>query len=443
MNFKNKKILVVGLGVSGLAAVRFFLRKKAQVAATDRRGRGEIRVPKGVEFHGGDHPPEIFLGRDLVLVSPGVPVDLPGLRLARRKRIPVLGEFGLAADFLKTPMIAVTGTNGKTTTVTLIAEILKKAGYRTALAGNVGKPLLEVVMEGRKLDWVVAEVSSYQLETVGYFRPFRPRVSVLLNVTDDHLDRYPSFNAYGKAKLRIFEGQGRRDAVIYNEEDPFLRRGVKKAKARKIPFSVKTQFADNSISYRYGKTTEKYPLNKVKLVGLHNVENMMAAIAATREAGVSQKIIQKTIEKFQGLPHRMEFVRERNGVRYYEDSKATNVDAVVKALAGFGDRQVVLIAGGRDKGGSYEPLWKMAGKKAKLVILMGESREVMGKSLPAHSPCSFEVEEVEGMKEAVALAGQRAQAGDAVLLSPACSSFDQFKDYKERGYVFQELVRGL
>jgi UDP-N-acetylmuramoylalanine--D-glutamate ligase len=436
MKFKNKKILIVGFGASGQAAARFFLEEGAKVAVTDLR-TGEKSLP--VEFHFGGHPPEIFERRDLIVVSPGVPSDLPGLLLARRRRIPILGEFGLASELLKFPMIAVTGTNGKSTTATLIARLLEEGGKKTALAGNIGKPLLEVVMENRKGDprdrpaWVVAEVSSYQLETV---RKFHPKVAVILNITEDHLDRYPSFEAYARAKFRIFKEQGPRDLLIYKEDDPMIRKGIRQARARKIGFSVGANLVRNRIVY--GK--EEYRLDRVRLVGLHNVENMTASIVAARSVGVTPLSVQRGLEGFEGLPHRTEFVREREGVRYYDDSKGTNVDAVVKSLAGFPDKSVVLIAGGRDKGGSYEPLREMAAKKTKLLILIGEARDKIARAM---NGSSVETVAVEKLEEAVPLAARRAEPGDVVLLSPACSSFDQFKDYKERGVRFQTLVRTL
>ena len=438
MKFRGKKILVVGFGSSGQAAVRFFQREGARVAVTDA-GHPEVPTPSAssgpLESYWGGHPPEIFEGRDLVVISPGVPLDLPGLKLARRRRIPILGEFGLAAELLSyppIPMIAVTGTNGKSTTVTLIARILEKAGMKTALAGNIGKPLLEIVMEGKKWNWVVAEVSSYQLETV---RKFHPRISVILNITEDHLDRYASFQDYARAKFRIFKEQGPRDLLIYNDADPAVKKGVRRALAKKIGFSVGANLFQNRIVY--GK--EEYLLDRVRLVGLHNVENMTASIIAARAAGAAPLDIQKTLESFEGLPHRTEFVRERRGVRFYDDSKGTNVDAVVKSLAGFSDGRVILIVGGRDKGGSYEPLRKTAEEKVKLLIVIGEARAKIAQAMNG----STKIEQRERLEEAVPLAARSAAPGDVVLLSPACSSFDQFRDYKERGDLFQKLVRGL
>ncbi len=460
MNFRGKHILIVGFGVSGQAAARFLTARGAKVSVTDSGHPDERLIPKdlrGLEFHFGGHAPELFRGKDLIVLSPGVPANLPGIQLARRRRIPVVGEFGLAAKLLKSKMVAVTGTNGKSTTVTLIYEMLKAAGKKAALAGNIGTPLMEVVMEiegsdknpawpvrgagvrgapeahPHKIDWVIAEASSYQLETV--VSPFRPKISVLLNITEDHLDRYATFMDYARAKFRIFRDQKSGDVLVYNEADSVVKKGARKARSKKIGFPK--DIRDTGSTIVFGK--EIYPLDRVKLVGAHNRENMAAAIAAARSAGASQAAVQKTLETFRGLPHRTQLVSERSGVRYYDDSKGTNVDAVVKSLEGFPDGRVILIAGGRDKGGSYEPLRSACGRKAKLVIVLGEARKKIAEALKG----AVSVEEVERMEQAVPMAAERAETGDVVLLSPACSSFDQFKDYKERGDVFRKLVLSL
>jgi UDP-N-acetylmuramoylalanine--D-glutamate ligase len=436
MNFKNKKILVVGFGKSGQAAARFFLQEGAKVAVTDMAAPSPLPSFGPLESCWGKHPAAFFEKRDLIVVSPGIPLDLPGIRSASRRRIPIIGEFGLAAEWIarkwKTPMIAVTGTNGKSTTVSLITKMLEKAGKRVALAGNIGKPLLEVVMEGKKPDWIVAEVSSYKLETV---KKFHPKISVLLNITEDHLDRYDSFKDYARAKSRIFKEQTARDFLIYNEEDKIVRAAVKRSKAKKIGFSITKNLKGKKIVY--GK--ESYSLDRVTLVGLHNIENMAASIMAARVAGVPEKEVQEALETFTGLPHRTVFVRSHLGVRYYDDSKGTNVDAAVKSLSGFPDGKVILLAGGRDKGGSYASLKKMAAKKAKLALLFGESKEKIAKALKG----TTETVLLDRLEEAVLLASMKAREGDIVLLSPACSSFDQFKDYKERGETFQKMVLRL
>ncbi len=446
MRLKGKNILVVGLGVSGQACVRFLLRQGAFVTAVDQRnkllfrrfldsvsGLSLGRLGERLNVHFGSQPIALFRRRDLIVVSPGVPLDLPGLKT----KTPVIGEFGLAALFLRPPVIAVTGTNGKSTTVTLIHEMLRAGKIRSALAGNIGTPLLEVVMSRRQPAWVVAEVSSYQLETAPRFHP---KISVLLNVTEDHLDRYRSMKEYAQAKFRIFAEQKGRDLLIGNDRDPIVRRGMKKFKGRCLSIHSPSLFVQrgiqgNAIHFQ----NERYSLEKSRLVGEHNLENQMAAVAAARCAGVSRAVVQKTLDRFKGLPHRTEFVRTVGGVRFYDDSKGTNTDAVVKSLAGFPDGRVILIVGGRDKGGSYAALRKRAGQKAKLVIAIGEARQHIARSMKGSTP----VRVVERLEKAVPLAVSKACAGDVVLLSPACSSFDQFRDYKERGDRFQKLVKGL
>lgn len=424
MNFRGKHILIVGFGVSGQAAARFLKHRGAKVAVTDQRKKDELGTfpsdLRDLEGYWGGHPEEAFQGRDLIVLSPGVPLDLPELRRARRRGVPVLGEFGLAASLLRSPLIAVTGTNGKSTTATLIEMMLRNARKKVALGGNIGTPLMEIIEEKKKFDWVVAEVSSYQLETCA--KDFRPRIAILLNITEDHLDRYSSFEAYAKAKFRIFANQGPRDTLIYNGADPVVVRGVRDAKARKIDFR-----------------SEMHPLDRVKLVGFHNQENMKAAIATAKVAGASPKAIQKTLEAFEGLPHRTRFVRELGGVRYYDDSKGTNVDAAVKSLIGFEDGRVILIVGGRDKGGSYSPLREAVRRKARLVLTIGEAGPAIARALRG----AAEVVPTETLDKAVRFAASRARSGEVVLLSPACSSFDQFRDYKDRGDAFQRLVRGL
>jgi UDP-N-acetylmuramoylalanine--D-glutamate ligase len=441
MNFRGKRILIVGFGVSGQAAARFLSRRGAKVAVTDQRPREDLGAfpsdLKGLEGFWGGHPEEAFRGRDLVILSPGVPLGLPELKAAKRRGTTVLGEFGLAAMLLKSPMIAVTGTNGKSTTVTLIEDMLKRSKKKVALGGNIGTPLMEIVEENKKFDWVVAEVSSYQLETCA--KVFRPRIAVLLNITEDHLERYASFAEYAKAKFRIFKDQGPRDTLIYNAADRIVAAGVRRAKARKIDFTVGATPKGAAGADLVFAPNQAFDLSRMKLVGLHNQENMKAAIVASRVAGASPQAIQRTLETFEGLPHRTQFVRERNGVRYYDDSKGTNVDAAVKSLAGFDDGRVLLIAGGRDKGGSYRPLREAVARKARLVLTIGEAGPAIARELQAVT----EVLPAGALDRAVKEAADKARPGDVVLLSPACSSFDQFRDYKERGDAFQRLVRQL
>ena len=447
MRLKGKKVLVVGLGRSGIAATRFLLEQGARVAVTDQKGeealREALRLFSGtsVEWQLATDRPEVFEKRELICVSPGVPGNHPGLARARRRRIPIYGEMGLAAEFLKSDVVAVTGTNGKSTTATLIAALLKSGGQKAALAGNIGKPVLEVVMERQRWDWVVLEVSSFQLETMPRFHP---KVAVLLNVTEDHLDRYSTFQDYLRAKLRILKDQTSRDWAIYNHDDTKMAPYLRRARAKKVPFSMQLLpsgifFSGGRIVRRWKSTFEDYPLDQVKLVGRHNMENMMASIGAARACGVAPDAIRPALNNFAGLPHRMELVREWNNVRYYDDSKGTNVDAVVKSLAGFASRQVILIAGGRNKGMNFKPLRSVVAEKVKLLLLIGESAPKLARALDG---CT-ELREVKTLHQAVQAAREAARPEDVVLLSPACASFDQFKNYQERGEKFKEFVNEL
>lgn len=445
MRLKGKNVLVVGLGRSGEAAVRFLLSQGARVAATDQKREQEmtafLQKPEAsqIELHLGKTSHEIFEKRDLICLSPGVPLTHPGLVRARRKKVPILGEMGLAALYLARPLVAVTGTNGKSTTSTLIAFLLKSAGQSVALAGNIGTPLLEVVMEGKRYDRIVVEVSSFQLETV---QKFRPEITVLLNVTEDHLDRYPSFKDYVRAKMRILRDQTSRDWVVYNQDDPTLLPYLRKSRARKVPFSRTRHPAEGlfyhsgGVARRWKTVFEDYPLEKVPLTGLHNVENIMASIGAARLCEVSPESIRKSLIAFEGLPHRMQLVRELRGVRYYDDSKGTNVDAVLKSIAGFGDRKVLLIAGGRDKKSHFSRLRSVVSQKVKKLLLIGEASHKIAEALKG----SAEIEEVGTLQAAIEKAAQIARSGDAVVLSPACASFDQFKNYEDRGDQFKEFV---
>ncbi|MBI2982491.1 MAG: UDP-N-acetylmuramoyl-L-alanine--D-glutamate ligase [Deltaproteobacteria bacterium] len=446
MRLKGKNVLVVGLGRSGRAAARFLLDRGAHVAVTDQKSEEQLGnwrqglEGKNLEIHLGRHDREVFEKRDLICLSPGVPPDLPGLKLARRRKTQVIGEMGLGAHFLEVPFVAVTGTNGKSTTSTLIHQMLLQSGQQAALGGNIGTPLLELIMSGGHYERYVLEVSSYQLETVDRFRP---EVAVLLNVTEDHTDRYASFQDYVRTKIRILRDQTARDSVVYNAEDPHLMAYACRAHAKRIPFALHRQLPEG-LFYSHGRIVrrckrefEDYPVLKTKLVGLHNVENMMASVGAARSVGILPGQIQKVIESFEGLPHRMQQVGEYRGVRYYDDSKGTNVDSVCKSVGGFENRQVILIAGGRDKGGSYQPLKEILSQKVRSLLLIGEASSKMARKLQG----SVAIEEAGTLDEAVRRAVQRAKKGQVVLFSPACSSFDQFRDYAERGEKFQELVR--
>ncbi|HYA28750.1 MAG TPA: UDP-N-acetylmuramoyl-L-alanine--D-glutamate ligase, partial [Acidobacteriota bacterium] len=354
------------------------------------------------------------------------------------RRIPVLSEIELAYRFFRAPLIAITGTNGKSTTTTLIGAMLKAEGKKTFVGGNLGAPFIGAVADD--WDWGVVEISSFQLEWV---EVFRPRVALLLNITEDHLDRYATFADYCGAKERIFAAQTGADVAILNRDDPRVWQLKDRLKARVLSFGfdvvndgVFATAAD--IVWRDGATEERYPLQKARIQGVHNVENMMAAIAAAKCAGVSRRAIDNSLEEFPGLEHRLEFVREKDGVRYYNDSKGTNVGAVVKSLASF-SAPVILLAGGVDKGGDYAPLEDCIKQKVRRLVLFGAAKQTIAKAL-GHLTTTVIVDDIA---TAVRDAAVHGQAGDVVLLSPACASFDQFRNYSERGKVFKSLVQQL
>ncbi len=444
MDLRDKRIMVLGLARTGLAVARFLAARGARVVAVDAReedrmgqARSELsRLPATCHF--GPEQPGWLDGVDAVVPSPGVPRGNPLLVDSLRRGIEVLSEIELAARFSSTPMVAVTGTNGKTTTTRLLAGILEAAGLRVFAGGNIGSPLIEYV-DG-DWDWGVVEVSSFQLEWV---RDFRPRVALFLNLSEDHLDRYDGLSSYGAAKARIFAAQHAGDVAVLNRDDPWvwgLRSGLG---SRVVSFGWAEAepgafVAGEDIVWRGDGAEERFPLRDVRLRGVHNIENVMAAVCAARAVGVDARYIRKAARRFPGVEHRLEFVRELDGVRYYNDSKGTNVGAVRKSLASF-DEPVVLIAGGVHKGGSYRVLEPLVRERVRKLILLGASRELMKEELGA----STDTVVVKDYREAVRQARAVARPGDVVLLSPACSSFDMFENYAERGRAFKELVRAL
>ncbi len=444
MDLNGKKVMVIGLGRTGQAVARFLIDQKAAVVINDLRREADLRQEKAAL---ADLPLKYSLGAedqhslkdfDMVVPSPGVPMDNPLLQQAQQCGVHVLSEIELAYRFLSVPLIAITGTNGKSTTTTLIGEILKQNGARTFVGGNLGTPLIECTSEN--WDWGVVEISSFQLEWV---ERFRPRVAVLLNVTEDHLDRYRDLPDYCRMKERIFAAQQPGDAAILNRDDPSVWSMRERIQARIVSFGwsevTSGVFArSQEIVWRDQNEEEVYSLERARIKGVHNVENMMAAIAAAKAVGVAREVIQKTLETFAGLEHRLEFVRTVNGARYYNDSKGTNVGAVVKSLASFSD-PVILLAGGVDKGGDYRVLANSMKTKVRRLVLFGAAKHLIAKALGAFTETVL----VENLEAAVADAAAHARPGDVVLLSPACSSFDMFRNYAERGRVFKTLVAAL
>jgi UDP-N-acetylmuramoylalanine--D-glutamate ligase len=447
MDLDGRKVLVVGLARTGLATIKFLKARGSIVSTTEMKPKEEMKEvfqeleEMNIPTEWGGHQAETFLKQNLIVVSPGVAPNIEPLQKALEKGIPVISEIELAYHFIHIPIIAVTGTNGKTTTTLLIGEMLKEDGRRVGVGGNVGDPLILFAEGENRWEMLVVEISSFQLEGI---EDFRPTFSVLLNITEDHLDRYPQYSDYIWAKARIFANQNSGDMALLNKDDPIVMDLQKSVKAKKLFFSLNERLDEGAFSdgqtiiLRFGGKEEAYSLAKARLKGIHNVENMMAALTTARVLSCSQKAIETVLDRFEGLEHRLEFVREIEGIRFYNDSKGTNVGSVVKSLQSFSE-PVILIAGGKDKKGDLSPLRGLIQGRVKGLILIGEAKERMARELEGLTNTTM----ARTLEEAALLAYQMAEKGEVVLLSPACSSFDMFKDYKERGRVFKEAVRRL
>ena len=448
MNLKGQRILVIGLGKTGIASVRFLMGQGARVIATDAKPQAELKdavrefgsLSADLEFC--EYNTDILSRVDMIVPSPGVPPANIMLAEALKRKMPILSELELAYRFLKPPLIAITGTNGKTTTTTLIGHILAREGKRVFVGGNIGNPLIGYLEGKQDDDYAVVEVSSFQLQWIQSFHPF---VSILLNTTCDHVDYHGSFEAYRATKERIFENQKDADLAILNADEPrsFL---LEKNMAAKVQFfSTKMEvkkgifLKDRTlVHYTAEGSREEYPLDMIKIPGLHNVENVMAAMMAARYCGCAHAGIISAVADFKGIPHRIEFTEEKNGVAFYDDSKGTNVGAVARALETF-SRPIILLMGGRDKEGDFGTLSPLLKSKVKELVLFGEARnkiyDLIGNAVKTSKTTT--------LKEATELAHRHARAGDVVLLSPGCASFDEFSNYKERGRFFKDVVKGL
>ena len=440
----GKRVLVVGLARTGLVSALFSAAYGAKVTATDERPIPEVaeaaeklRVA-GVKLELGGFVPQTFLEQDLIVVSPGVPAKIEPLENARAKGIPVWSEIELAWRFLRGKLVAITGSNGKTTTTSLVAHILKTSNVPTLIGGNIGTPLLALVETSVDTSVTVAEISSFQLETID---SFRPEIGVLLNLTPDHLDRHITFEEYAGAKMRMFENQLEKDIALLNADDPEVTKRMP-AKPKIFWFSRQKRVAtgaflrDDQIIFRHeGSEVELARLADIQLRGQHNVENVLASCAAAYLAGAVPAAIAAGVKSFRGVEHRLEFVAELSGVQYYNDSKATNVDAAVKAVEAF-PGPLVVILGGRDKGSPYAPLREPLHERARLALLIGESAEKIAADLGD----AVAFENAGTLQQALHIAARHVQPGDTVLLAPACSSFDQFENYEHRGRAFKELV---
>lgn len=478
---KDKNVTVVGLARSGIGSANLLSELGAHVTVTDIRTGGDLKefvmqLAPSVRLALGSHPEDIFIHADMVIVSPGVPMDIRPLMHAKTGNVPVFGElelaYQIAVDGLHNPplppliekdkggFLAVTGTNGKSTTTALLDFMMRKSGFRTILGGNIGNALTQEILKTitahdsrfTTRDYIVAEISSFQLESI---KDFRPKVAAIVNITPDHLDRYHSLEEYRNAKARIFENQGEGDALVLNHDDPeTLKVKNEKFKVKSEPPKIFYFSRKQEVDGLYFKDGIVYcnipdlplvafpsPLIKagdIKIKGVHNLENAMAASAMALLAGCPIEAVIDSLKEFPGLDHRLEFIRELNGVSYFNDSKGTNVGAVIKSLESF-SAPIVLIAGGRDKAGDFSQLGDLVREKVKSLVLIGEAREKIKKALGDLTDTTI----AQDLREAVNISFNIAEKGDVVLLSPACASFDMFTDFEDRGRRFKKLVMEL
>jgi UDP-N-acetylmuramoylalanine--D-glutamate ligase len=447
MELKGKKVLVVGLGKSGVSAALFLRSRGAQVTVSDMRSAAALakEIPAllehGVMVESGGHGLLTFRRQDLIVVSPGVPLDTPVLAQVKAFGLTIIGELELAAQFLKGNILAITGSNGKTTTTALTGEILSSAGIETLVGGNIGVPVVDLIPKSTEKSWSVLEVSSFQLESTELFHP---QIAVILNITPDHLDRHGSFENYALAKERIFSAQTASDFLVLNAGNARAAAAATRTVAKVYWFSLEQSVVqgawvqDGQVVFRSAANApieSILPLKSIPLKGAHNVENVLAAVCAARLAGASAEAIGHAIQNFRAVEHRLEYVATDNGVEYYNDSKATNVDAAAKAIAAF-PGCIHLILGGKDKNSNYADLSDLLRKRVKAVYTIGSAAEKIETQIRGMVP----IVHCETLDKAVAAARKASHPGDVVLLSPACSSFDQFENYEHRGRVFKELV---
>lgn len=448
MELNGKRVLVVGLGRSGVAAAFFLQDHGARVSVSDTKSEAQLQkeiptlLDRGISLEIGQHSERTFRNQDLIVVSPGVPSDQPQLQHARALGIPVIGEVELASRFLQGRIIAITGSNGKTTTTTLVGEILNKSGKKTLVGGNIGTPVISLVSQSSPEHLLVLEISSFQLETIQEFRPW---IAAILNITPDHLDRHHTFQAYIDAKARIFENQKASDFALLNADDPNLA-GVKQGIKGALNWFSRQQAVENGaylengqIIFRSaGRVIPVLPVTDIKLKGTHNLENALAAVGVGMLAGCEPEQVRRAVAEFEGVEHRLEPVASINGVGYYNDSKATNVDATIKALESF-PGNIHIILGGKDKGSDYTVLVPLLRARAKGVYLIGAAAEKIASQIQG----STRIVHSGTLERAIRHASEAAVSGDVVLLAPACASFDQFENYEQRGRVFKELVHTL
>ena len=452
MELNNKRVLVVGLGKSGVASALFMKKHGAKVTVSDTKSGDELRneipvlLDNGITVETGGHGDRTFRGQDLIVVSPGVPVDAPPLVQARALGETVIGEVELAAQFLPGPVVAITGSNGKTTTTTLAGEIMTASGFPTLVGGNIGTPAISLAERAQSETVIVLEISSFQLETI---QTFHPKVAVVLNVTPDHLDRHRTFEVYVDAKARIFENQQSTDFAVLNADDPTCASMASRTHSQLFWFSRHKEVQqgawvrDGNIVFRNGRDqTEILQVSDIPLKGAHNLENVLAAVCTGALMGCAPEKIRQAVRNFKAVEHRLEFVATINGVDYYNDSKATNVDATIKALESF-PANIHLILGGKDKGSDYTVLNDLLRQRVKRVYTIGAAATKIESQIVSSKSGGPEVIHAETLENAIRKAYATAKQGDVVLLAPACASFDQFKNYEQRGKVFKEIVSGL
>jgi UDP-N-acetylmuramoylalanine--D-glutamate ligase len=447
MDVQGKRILVVGLGKSGIASALFLQSRGARVTVSDAKSEEQLRdeipalLDKGITVETGKHGERTFRDQDLIVVSPGVPNDVPSLVNARKSGTQVIGEIELAARYLQGEVIAITGSNGKTTTTTLTGEVIAAGGFQSLVGGNIGTPAITFVDQSSPTTWVVLEISSFQLETI---ETFRPRIAAILNITPDHLDRHGSMEAYIAAKARIFENQTEKDFAVLNMDDPTCVALGKGLKPQVVWFSRKQEvqrgaFVRNGkIVFRDGDSERDImPVDEITLKGAHNVENILAAVAIGLIAGVEPANVREAVKDFKAVEHRLEYVATIRGVQYFNDSKATNVDATIKAIESF-PGNIHLILGGKDKGSDYSVLNELLKARVARVYTIGDAAQKIESQISG-----VELTSAGTLDVAVRKANEFAMPGDVVLLAPACASFDQFQSYEHRGRAFKEAVHAL
>ena len=448
MELNGKRVLVVGLGRSGVASALFLQSRGARVTVSDAKSEDQLReqiptlLDAGIAVETGTHGERTFRNQDLIVVSPGVPVDAEPLKQARALGQPVIGEIELASEFLPGPIVAITGSNGKTTTTTLVGEIIAASGFKTLVGGNIGTAAISLAEQATADTTIVLEVSSFQLETI---RTFRPKVAVVLNVTPDHLDRHRTFAAYVDAKARIFENQQSDDFAVLNADDPTCVDLAKRTRAQVFWFSRERELEsgafvrDAQVVFRRNESIQTIlSVSEIPLKGSHNLENVLAAVCAGALMGCAAEKIRAAIVNFQAVEHRLEYVATIDGVEYYNDSKATNVDATMKALQSF-PSNIHLILGGKDKDSDYTLLNNLLRERVKSVYTIGAAAE----KIQSHIKGTTQIVASGTIESAVKQASSTAQPGDIVLLAPACASFDQFQNYEHRGRVFKDMVGQL